>query len=140
MHHGFYGILNWFITNAHLGKPITVYGDGLQTRDYVFVNDVVDGFIRSAITPATDGEIYFIGSGVETLFLDMVKEVIKAVGKGEYKHIPFPPERESIDIRKFVVTYKKFNEATGWTPKFDLKSGVQKTVDFYQDRWDEYLK
>ena len=140
MHHGFYGILNWFITNAHLGKPITVYGDGLQTRDYVFVDDVVDGFIRSALTPATDNEIYFIGSGVETLFLDMVKSVIKSVGKGEYTHIPFPPERESIDIRKFVVTFKKFQAATGWEPKYDLETGVQKTVDFYQDRWDEYLK
>ncbi len=140
MQHGFYGILNWFITNATQDKPITVYGDGLQTRDYVYVDDVVDAFIRAALSPAADQDIFFIGSGVETIFLDMVKEVIKAVGKGEYIHVPFPPQRESIDIRKFVVTYEKFQRATGWVPKTDLETGVQKTVDYYQDRWGEYLK
>ncbi len=140
MHHGFYGILNWFITNATQETPITVYGDGLQTRDYVYVDDVVDAFIRAALSPEADHDIFFIGSGVETIFLDMVKEVIKAVGKGEYIHVPFPPQRESIDIRKFVVTYEKFQKATGWEPKVDLATGVQKTVDYYKDRWDEYLK
>ena len=140
MHHGFYGILNWFIALAHQDKPITVYGDGLQTRDYVYVDDVVDAFVRAALMPQADNEIFFIGSGVETVFLDMVKTVIKSVGKGEYVHIPFPPERESIDIRKFVVTFEKFRRATGWQPKVDLENGIARTVDFYQSRWDEYLK
>jgi UDP-glucose 4-epimerase len=139
MHHGFYGILNWFITNVHLGKPITVYGDGQQTRDYVFVEDVVDAFVRAALCESIINDLFFIGSGVETLFLDMVKNVINCMGKGEYKHIPFPPERENIDIRKFVISFEKFKQATGWGPKFDLNSGINKTIDFYQSRWSNYL-
>ena len=111
MEHGYYGILNWFIQNAMTGKDITVYGDGLQTRDYVYIDDVVDAFVRASISDEADNDIFFIGSGVESYFLDMVKQVVKAVGKGNYVHIPFPPERESIDIRKFVVTYEKFNQA-----------------------------
>lgn len=140
MHHGFYGILNWFIANAHLGKPITVYGDGQQTRDYVYVDDVVDAFVRAALAEHITNDLFFIGSGVETVFLDMVKAVIDAVGKGEYIHVPFPPERESIDIRKFVVTYEKFHKATGWSPKTDLQTGVARTVEFYRNRWEEYLR
>ena len=139
MEHGYYGILNWFIQNAMTGKDITVYGDGLQTRDYVYIDDVVDGFVRASISANTDNDIFFIGSGVECLFIDMVKEVIRAVGKGNYKHIPFPPERESIDIRKFVVTYEKFHQATGWMPWVNLRDGVQKTADFYVDRLDKYM-
>jgi len=140
MEHGFYGILNWFIQNAMTGKPITVYGDGMQTRDYVYVDDVVDGFVRASICDKANNDIFFIGSGVETYFIDMVKEVINAVGKGEYTHIPFPPERESIDIRKFVVTYAKFNAATGWRPRISLEEGVQRTADYYVDKLEKYLK
>lgn len=139
MHHGFYGILNWFIRNAMEDKPITVYGDGLQTRDYVYVDDVVQAFLLAAVTPAADGNIYMIGSGVESRFIDMVKEVIAAVGKGRYVHVPFPPQRESIDIRKFVVTYAAVHNATGWLPQVDLKTGVKKTVAFYTERLAEYL-
>jgi UDP-glucose 4-epimerase len=139
MEHGYYGILNWFIQNAMTGKNITVYGDGLQTRDYVYIDDVVDAFVRASICPAADNGIFFIGSGVESYFLDMVKQVILAVGQGNYVHIPFPPERESIDIRKFVVTYEKFNRTTGWRPHVDLATGVQRTADFYRDKLERYL-
>lgn len=139
MEHGYYGILNWFIQNSMTGRDITVYGDGLQTRDYVYVDDVVDAFVRAAISPQADHDLFFIGSGIESRFLDMVKEVIRAVGKGRYVHVPFPPERESIDIRKFVVTYEKFNQSTGWQPRIDLRQGVERTVEFYQDRLEKYL-
>ena len=139
MEHGFYGILNWFIQNSMTGRTITVYGDGQQTRDYIYIDDVVDAFIRAAICTDLKNDIFFIGSGVETVFLDMVKTVIQATGKGNYKHIPFPPERESIDIRKFVVTYDKFHRASGWTPRVELEEGVRRTVEFYRDRLDLYL-
>jgi len=140
MQHGYYGILNWFIKNIMFDMPITVYGDGLQTRDYVYVDDVVNGFILAAQSPNTDNKIYFIGSGIETVFLEMVKGVIKAVGKGSYKHIPFPPQRESIDVRKFVVTYEKFHQDTGWSPKIDLEKGIEMTVDYYKDKISDYVK
>jgi len=140
MHHGFYGILNWFIRNAMEEKPITVYGDGLQTRDYVHVDDVVRAFIAAALTPAANGEIYMIGSEVETKFIDMVHQVIRAVGGGTYVHVPFPAERESIDIRKFVVTCKKMTQDTGWRPQTPLEQGIQSTVRFYRERLAEYLK
>ncbi len=139
MEHGYYGILNWFVRNAMTGSDITVYGDGMQTRDYVYIDDVVDAFVRAALAPATNQDIFLIGSGVETVFLDMVKNVIHAVGQGNYVHIPFPPERESIDIKKFVITFDKFQRATGWHPEIDLRTGIEKTVEFYRDRLPLYL-
>ncbi|HPR87820.1 MAG TPA: SDR family NAD(P)-dependent oxidoreductase [bacterium] len=140
MQHGYYGILNWFIRNAMQDEPITVYGDGLQTRDYVYVEDVVDAFVRAALVPETDQQIYMIGSGIETRFLDMVKAVIAGVGQGSYVHVPFPPERESIDIRKFVVSWDKMAAATGWRPTVDLREGVARCVAFYRERRAEYIK
>lgn len=139
MEHGYYGILNWFIQNAMTDKDITVYGDGEQTRDYVYIDDVVEAFVRAALFPTVNQNIYLIGSGIETMFLDMVKTVIAAVGKGNYVHVPFPPQRQQIDIRKFVITFEKFRRATEWQPTVDLDEGVQRTVDFYRDRLDFYL-
>jgi UDP-glucose 4-epimerase len=140
MHAGFYGILNWFMANAMLDRPITIYGKGNQTRDYVFIDDVVDAFIRAAILPKSSGEIYYVGSGVETIFIDMVREIIRAVGKGEIIHVPFPEAREKIDIKRFVVSTKKLCQATGWEPKIDLRTGVEKTVLFYEKRLEKYLR
>lgn len=140
MHAGFYGILNWFMANAMQDKTITVYGEGKQTRDYVYVSDVVDAFVRVSLSAKANGEIFFVGSGVETVFLDMVKVIIQSVGKGEYTHIPFPQTREAIDIKKFVVTYKKLQDTVGWEPKVDFATGVQMTADFYKERLNNYLR
>ncbi|MBN1466488.1 NAD-dependent epimerase/dehydratase family protein [candidate division KSB1 bacterium] len=140
MEHGFYGILNWFIQNAMTGRDITVYGDGMQTRDYIYIDDVVDAFVRAGLSSTANDEIFFIGSGVESHFIDMVRQVIDAVGRGNYVHIPFPPQRECIDIRRFVATFAKFKGATGWQPKIDLAAGVRYTVDYYRDKLDRYLK
>jgi nucleoside-diphosphate-sugar epimerase len=139
MEHGYYGILNWFITKATQGEPITVYGDGQQTRDYIYIDDVVDAFVRAGVMEAADNQIYMIGAGVETVFLTMVKTVIDAVGKGHYIHIDFPPQRERIDIRKFVATSEKFHSHTGWTARVGLEDGVRKTVAFYRERWPDYV-
>ena len=139
MNHCYYGILNWFIRNAMKGERITVYGDGLQTRDYIYIDDVVEAFILAAQNENADGQIFFVGSGTETVFLDMVRGVIHGVGKGEYVHIPCPPQREQIDIRRFVVTNEKIKTTLGWVPKYELQDGINKTVAFYTQRGDEYF-
>lgn len=140
MHAGFYGILNWFMANAMQDKPITVYGDGSQTRDYVFIDDVVEAFIRVAISEKTVGEMFYVGSGIETVFLEMVDEVVHAVGKGKVVHTPFPELREKIDIRRFVVSTQKIAEFVGWHSMTDLKTGVQRTAEFYKERSEKYLR
>lgn len=140
MHAGFYGILNWFMANAMTGKPITVYGEGTQTRDYVYISDVVDAFVRVALSDATNGEVYFVGSGVETVFIDMVREIVKAVGKGEIVHVPFPALRDKIDIKRFVVSCKKLHDAVGWEAKVDLATGVRQTYEFYARNLHKYLR
>ena len=140
MHADFYGILNWFMASAMAGRPITVYGEGTQTRDYVYIDDAVDAFVRVAVSSSADGQVYFVGSGVETVFLDMVKEVVRAVGTGEIQFVPFPELRDRIDIKRFVVTYEKIRKAVGWSPRVDLAEGVGRTFDFYEKRLNHYLK
>lgn len=140
MHAGFYGILNWFMANAMQDRPITVYGKGRQTRDYIYIDDVVDAFVRSAVSDQAMGEMFYVGSGKETVFLDMVKKVVQSVGKGEIIHVPFPPTREKIDIKRFVVTTEKIQKTLGWKAKVNLKTGLALTHAFYHKRLDRYLR
>lgn len=140
MHAGFYGILNWFMANAMTGRPITVYGKGKQTRDYIYIDDVVDAFIRAAVLPGANREIFFVGSGVETVFLDMVREVVRAAGKGEIVHVPFPESREKIDIKRFVVSTHKIQNTLEWTPKTDLRTGIESTARYYRNHLKHYLE
>lgn len=139
MKHGHYAIINYFIALAMTGKTISVYGDGNQTRDFIYIDDVVDALILAAREPAADGEIFMVGSGTETKFMDMVKLVIQSVGKGQYVHVTYPQERERIDIRRFAGSYAKLNDMLGWEPKISLKDGIDKTVDFYEQRLSEYF-
>ncbi len=139
MRHGYYGILNWFIANAMTGKPITVYGDGFQSRDYVYISDVVDAFLRAAISDKANNQVFLVGSGTETIFKDMVQEIVRVVGKGEVVHVAFPALRKKIDIRRFVVNYTKLNELLGWKPQYDLRAGIERTYHYYQKHLNDYL-
>jgi UDP-glucose 4-epimerase len=140
MHAGFYGILNWFMSKAMQGEAITVYGDGSQTRDYVYIDDVADAFIRASLTNESIGEMFYVGSGVETVFMDMVNEIVHTVGRGKIVHIPFPEAREKIDIRRFVVSTEKIHLYMGWKPMTNLVEGIGLTYRFYETRLDKYLR
>ncbi|MBN1893402.1 SDR family NAD(P)-dependent oxidoreductase [bacterium] len=139
MHAGFYGILNWFMANAMTGKPVTVYGQGLQTRDYVYIDDVVEAFFLAAFNEKAFGQMFYVGSGVETVFLDMARQVVRAVGKGQIVHVPFPEQREKIDIKRFVVNTVKFRTATGWQARTGLEEGVARTAGYYRQWLEHYL-
>ncbi len=132
MHAGFYGILNWFMSNAMTGKPITIYGEGRQTRDYLYISDVVDAFIRAAVLEEADQEVFMVGSGVETVFVEMVNEVVQATGEGRVIHVKFPENRQKIDIQRFVADVGKAEIILGWKPLVDLKTGIRETYAFYK--------
>ncbi|MEM3399507.1 MAG: SDR family NAD(P)-dependent oxidoreductase [Candidatus Micrarchaeia archaeon] len=139
MKHGRYGILNWFVRKAMLGETIEVYGDGMQAREYNYIDDTVDAFILAAQSERAWGEVFLLGSGSPVKFIDMVKAVVRAVGKGSYKIVPWPKERKSIEVGDFVVSYGKIRKMLGWEPTTNLEEGLAKTVGFYKERLAEYI-
>jgi len=139
MRYGYYGIVNWFIALALTNRIMPVYGQGKQTRDYVYVEDVVDALCLTMRNKRSNGQVFMVGSGQETKFMEMVKEVIRAVGKGSYRHVPFPPQLKKIDVRRFVVNYNKIKNYLGWFPRTKLGEGLDKTVRFYRDNLQYYV-
>jgi UDP-glucose 4-epimerase len=138
MKHSKYGIVNWFIRLALDGKPLTVFGEGLQKRDYVFVEDLATGIIAVALSPKTNGQVFNLGSGTGTAFIDMVRLIAEVIPSTEILHVPWPKERSLVETGDFVADISKIREATGWHPQITIRQGIEKTVAFYRQHRDQY--
>ncbi len=139
MKNNHYGVLNWFIGLALKAQKLPVFGEGLQTRDYIYIDDVVDALLLGAVNENTESKYYLIGSEVETRFIDMVEMVLETVGQGSREYVPFPPELKKIDLPRFVSDCSIYKNLTGWSPKVNLKNGIKKTVSFYRQYLDRYI-
>lgn len=116
------GVINIFCRNVPNYKPVTIYGNGMQTRDYVYVSDVADALVLGIENSGT----YNAGTGQETSLLevlDIVQEITRA--KPEYK-FELPNEKE---IKRSRADITKIKNELGWAPKVDLKTGILKTLE-----------
>jgi len=130
MKHSKYSMINWFIRQAMEGKTITIFGDGTQVRDYIFVEDLADAFIFAAFTPACHGETFNVGSGVGTSFRDMVKIVLETVGTGKFEFVPWPESYRNVETGDHVTDIGKICGLTAWRPGTSLAQGIRSTHEY----------
>jgi UDP-glucose 4-epimerase len=138
MKHHKYSIINWFLRKAMDDEVITIFGDGEQKRDYVFVEDVAEIFIRSALNPKMYGEAFNLGSGIGTSFLEMVQNVVDVVGKGKIEKVEWPKTWKHVESGDYVSDISKLKKFLDFEPKFDIKEGLKKTFEFYKDNREKY--
>jgi len=131
MKHFHYSIVGWFIKLAMENKTITIFGDGKQIRDYIFIDDLVSAFLRAAYNPKTSGKIYNVGSGSGTRFIDMANTVVDVTGKGKIKHISWPKGYEKNETGDYVGDITKIRKI-GWNPKISFEEGVKRTYEYYK--------
>ena len=125
------GVISRFIRMATAGDALTVFGDGLQTRDFIYVADVVEAYLAAAglngSRAAPAAGIYNIGSGARLAVLDLAR-VIQGL-TGQPKSISFYPERAG-DVRHSQADISGFVGATGWRPMVSLEQGLQRTIEW----------
>lgn len=138
MKHSRYGIVNWFIKSAMMGKKIKIFGTGEQVRDYIYVEDLAKALILAAINKNTAGEVYNVGSGYGVKFKDMVKTVVEVVGKGNYEFVEWPDDYKNIETGGFVADISKLQKCIDWEPSTDLRSGIKKTYEYYKKYYKWY--
>src|SRR6266566_692282 len=138
MKHNAYGIVNWFIRLAMDGKPLTIYGDGKQIRDYVFVEDTAKGLLAVALSANTGGKIYNLGSGVGTPFREMVMNIAECVPHTEVQEVPWPADRYFVETGDHISDISRIQAATGWEPEVRLREGIERTVAFYREKKSQY--
>jgi nucleoside-diphosphate-sugar epimerase len=138
MKHNGYGIVNWFIRRALDGLPLTIYGDGRQIRDYVYVEDVANALLAVAMASDTGGKVFNLGSGVGTAFRDMAKTIAECVPHTEIREVPWPADRALVETGDYVSDLSQFRAATGWEPKVKFREGVERTASFYAAHKQHY--
>jgi UDP-glucose 4-epimerase len=138
--HNRQGFIGWFIRLAIEDKEIQVFGDGSQMRDFVFVDDAADAFLRAGACAACDGEVYNVGGLEPIAHRDLVALLLDVAGTGSVKYVPWPPEKKQIDIGSFYSDSSKFGAATGWKPTVPLREGFRKTIEFYRANLPQYLE
>ena len=124
------------------GKPIKVFGNGLQLRDFNYVDDCVDALMLAGASDEANGKIYNLGSS-EVVGLKSLAEMVVGLGGelkigGSYELIPFPPERKAIDIGDYYSDFSLIAKELGWQPKIGLREGLEKTIAYYRAHFQHY--
>ena len=128
--HGEAGVVAIFSQRLLAGQPTRVFGDGGNTRDYVYVDDVVDAFVRAAQVEAAAGQRFNVGTGVETT--DRALHTLVAEAAGADDEPEYAPARLG-DVARSALDATRARRVLGWAPQVSIREGVARTVDYFRD-------
>lgn len=130
--------LGIWVKNLLVGDPIKVFGDGLQLRDFNYVEDAVDAFLLAATSHRAIGQVMNLGSREVINLKDLAEKIVALHGSGRWDLIPFPPERKVIDIGDYYSDYGMATDLLGWEPKVNLAQGLKSTLEYYRVQGSKY--
>ena len=140
IHHNRGGFIAWFIRQAVEGGVIELYGEGRQRRDMNYVDDVVEALLLAGASEEAEGEVYNLGGDEFVSLAELAEALISITGRGSVRSVPFPPERQLIDVGNTHSSFAKIETALGWRPRTPLREGLRRTVEFYERHRAHYLK
>lgn len=121
-----HGIINHFFRSALRGDPLTIFGDGMQSRDYVYIDDVVEAFLLAAMKPEAVGRVYNVGSGERITLQAAAEAVVDVVGRGHITHQPWPAHHLLVETGDFVADIRRIHTELRWSPKTIWLQGLRK--------------
>lgn len=122
-------VVSNFINQALEKAPITIYGDGSQTRSFCYITDMVEGIKKAMFTKNSGGEVINLGNPNEKSILDFAKLIIQLTNSSS--QIVFEPLPED-DPKKRKPDINKAKKLLGWEPKVSLEEGIKKTIEYYK--------
>ncbi|MBT4662339.1 MAG: NAD-dependent epimerase/dehydratase family protein [Candidatus Marinimicrobia bacterium] len=120
------------------GRPIKVFGDGLQLRDFNYVDDCVEALLLAGSSDQANGKVYNLGGSEVIGLKDLAKIMVNLCHGGSFELAPFPSERKAIDIGDYYSDFSLITKELGWTPKIDLKDGLELTLNYYREHFSHY--
>jgi UDP-glucose 4-epimerase len=128
-HQGFFPA---FVRRALEGEAITVFGDGSQRRDCLYVDDAVTALLAVADNPSAYGEVFNIGHHEHESLLEIAHAVVAAAGSGEVVSTPWPEDRARIAIDSYWTDHSKATSVLDWQPTWSLSDGLAATLEHYR--------
>jgi len=121
-----------FIRQAMNGEVLEIYGDGSQTRDFIFTEDLVDAIYKAATTERVGGEVFQIATSKETTVLELTEMLVQVMGDHNLRDVSIihGPQRVGDVMRNYSDTSKALNKLN-WSCKYDLEQGLRRTIQYF---------
>ena len=133
------GVLNVFLRRLLTGQRVTVYGDGGQLRDPLYVDDAVDAFLAAGAIASLPARTYNTGGPEPLSLLTIASIASEAAGCDSPQLRPFPAEQRAIDIGDYVANVTRISRDLKWTPLVTFQDGIQRTIAYYRSELSHYL-
>jgi len=130
---------NYFIGLALQRKDVSVFGEGKQKRNSIYVDDAVNALIKSSLTEQTNGETLFAVGNDHHSVAEIATATVDCIG-GKLQFMNWPKERESTEIGDVIISNQKIKQMLEWYPKDNLESGLIKTKSYYEICLKYYLR
>ena len=126
------GVVAKFIESLFAGRVPVIHGDGLQTRDFTYIDDAVEATILAATSERAPGEVFNVGTGVETNVNQLAQILLRLTGSQVQ---PAHSDRRDVDnIRRRVLNIEKARRTLRWLPEVTLEEGLRRTVEWQRQR------
>jgi UDP-glucose 4-epimerase len=133
-----FGFINYFIGMALQSKKIPIYGNGLQLRNFSYIDDSVNALLLAAINDNANGNSMFAVSDNQYTIKDITIMITEIIG-GDIIFVPWPQERKSIEVGDAVISNNKIKKILDWSPLYNLEDSLLLTKIFYVDKLKYYL-
>ena len=120
------------------GRPFEVW-EGHQLRDFNYVDDCVAALLLAAEREEVNGQIFNLGDRSPVSLLELANLLVELHGSGSYSVHSFPADRKKIDIGDYYSDFSKYQSATGWMPKINLREGLTRTLEYFRANFAHYL-
>jgi UDP-glucose 4-epimerase len=131
---------NFFIGLALQGRDITVFGEGTQMRNVLYVDDAVDALIAASQSESTNHQALFAVGDKHYSVAEIAEATAKAMGSCSVRYIPWPQSRKAIDVGDAVISNQRFKSLVEWRPRIDLADGLAYTRDYFVPNLDKYIR
>jgi UDP-glucose 4-epimerase len=131
--------LGWWIRRLLEGREIEVFGDGLQMRDFNYVEDAAEAFLVVARLDECFGHVMNLGSHEVINLKDLAQLMVDINQSGASRLVPFPPDRKIIDIGDYYGDCGLIERTTGWSAATSLKEGIAKTLAYFRENMEFYI-
>ena len=135
-----FGFINYFISLAQANKEITIYGDGKQTRNVMYVEDAVDLLYQCIFHKKIFGDVYFAVHREHYPIKKIAEEIISVFGRGKIRRIDWPDLKRRIEIDDVIISGAKLFYEIQWEPKYTLREGLMMTKEIIEKRGSKERK
>jgi len=132
--------MNYFIGLALQDKEITIFGDGKQLRNALYIEDCLSALTAAGAATDADGHVFFAVRNDHYSVSEIAEKITVVFNRGAVKYVPWPEGRKRVDVGDAVISNNKIKDILKWNPCTPIEKGLKHTFDYFKECCKEYLR